>query len=137
MLSKEQQKENAIKALEKIQCYKPYLNAFKKGTITMYEGVGGYYLDKQEQAVLDKISQIEKELNGTVFAVIHQFTDFGELYTMLWSTAYEEDVEYTVEKFRNGHYGVFAYVWNKTYEPFSEFGTVEIMPYLGGLVRVN
>lgn len=86
MLTKEQQKANAVENLRKIKCYAPYLKAFKNGTITMYEGFGGYYVD--------------------------------------------------VEDYGNGQYAVMSYVWNKTYDDCSEFGSVVIKPALGGLVRV-
>lgn len=138
MFTKEEQKANAVKHLEQIGCYKPYLNAYKnKGTITMYEGFGGYYIDDQHEAELvKKIKAVEEEYGGTVYAVIHSMTDFGELYTMLWSGKYEEDEEYSVEDYEDGSFGVFSWVWNKSCDDFSEFGTCQIRPALGGLIRI-
>lgn len=137
MFTKEQQKDNAIKYLEKIKCYKPYLEAYKKGTVTMYEGFGGYYVEEEnEPELFKKIKEVEEENGGTVYAVIHGMYEFGECYTMLWSGKYEEDEEYSVEDYKDGTYGVFAWVWNKDAEWCSEFGTVQIKPALGGLLRV-
>lgn len=135
MLTKDQQKANAIKNLKKIGCYSPYTKAFERGTITMYEGFGGYYVE--DENLLKKIREIEDQYNGTVYAVIHNMTEFGELYTMLWATGYEEDAEYDVEDYGNGKFAVMSYVWNVTYDDCSEFGSVGIKPALGGLVRIS
>ncbi len=134
MLTKEHQNANAVENHRNIKCYAPYLKAFKNGTITMYEGFGGYYVEEEE--ILNKIHEVENEYGGTVYAVIHQITNIGELYTFLWATAYEEDSQYDVEDYGNGQYAVMSYVWNKTYDDCSEFGSVVIKPALGGLVRV-
>lgn len=135
MLTKEQRTQNAVLYLKQIGCYKPYLKAYQNGTITMYDGFGGYYVEDPE--ILDKIREIEEKYNGTIYAVIHSLTEFGELYTFLWSTGYEEDTQYDVEAFGDGQYCCMSYVWNKTYEDCSEFGTVVIKSVLGGLVRVH
>lgn len=137
MITKDQQKQNAIRYLETIGCYKPYLNAYKKGTVTMYEGYGGYYVDEHnEPELINKIREVEEEYGGTVYAVIHNMTNFGELYTMLWSGKYEEDEEYSVHPVGDGSFNVFSWVWNKDDEWCSEFGTVQIKPALGGLLRI-
>lgn len=135
MLTKEQQKQNAIHNLKKIGCYKPYIKAYIDGTITMYEGFGGYYIDNKE--LMNQIQEIEDRYDGTVYAVIHSFTGFGELYTMLWTTGYEGDAEYDVEDCGHNQFACMSYVWNKTYDDCSEFGTVIIKPALGGLLRLN
>ena len=141
MFTKEQQKQNAVKYLKQIGCYKPYAKAFEdKNIVTMYEGFGGYYLDKNygsdEIELMEEIKKVEKEFGGTVYAVIHSMADFGELYTMLWSGKYEEDEPYSVEDYKDGSYGVFCWVWNKSVKEFSEFGTCQIRPALGGLIRM-
>ena len=133
-LTKEEQKERAIKALETLGCYKPYLNAFKRKTnptITMYEGFGGYYIEEEhEPELIAKIREIEETYGGTVYAVIHNLTSFGECYSLLYISKYAEDQEYMFDK----NYA-YAYVWNKTYEECSEFGTIGVKSALGGLLR--
>lgn len=138
-LTEAERKELAVKYLEKIECYKPYLKAFRdKGIITMYEGFGGYYIEEHsEPKLLAKIREAEETLGGTVYAVIHNKFEFGECYTMLWVSPYKEDARYAISDFGDHCYGVFAWVWNKTYEPCSEFGTVGIKPALGGLLRIS
>lgn len=141
MFTREQQKENAVKYLERIGCYKPYLKAFKdKGIVTMYESFGGYYVTPDDEPELfNKIKEVEERLGGTVYAVIHNLFEFGECYTMLWSGKYEEDEPYSVEDWDEDDpstHAVFAWVWNKSCDDYSEFGTVGIKAALGGLLRI-
>lgn len=136
-LTKAEQKELACKALATLGCYKPYLKAYKdKDIVTMYEGFGGYYLDPKygshETELMDKIKEVEKTFGGTVYAVIHNMTAFGELFSMLYISKYPEDAKYAVTKNT-----AFAYVWNKSEEAFSEFGTIGIKAALGGLLRTD
>ncbi len=135
MLTKEEQKRRAILKLNEIGSYKPYTNAFKKGTVTMYESFGGYFVDNDSE-LFKKISEVEEKYGGTVYAVIHNFTEFGEMYTMLWQTSYAEDDEFCVHPVGGGIYGVLAYVMNVSDDSCSEFGSVGIKPALGGLLRV-
>lgn len=135
MLTKEEQKRRAILKLNEIGSYKPYTNAFKKGTVTMYEGFGGYFVDNDSE-LFKKISEVEEKYGGTVYAVIHNLTEFGEMYTMLWQTSYAEDDEFCVHPVGGGIYGVLAYVLNVSDDSCSEFGSVGIKPALGGLLRV-
>lgn len=136
--SKEEMKKKAVEYLTQIKCYKPYLQAFKNhDIITMYEGYGGYYIDKDsEPELVKKIQEFEKDSGGLVYAVIHNIYSFGECYTMLYVSPNKEDEEYSVEPAGDGFY-VFSYVWNKTNDDCSEFGTVGIKPALGGLIRVS
>ena len=135
ILTKEEQKAIAVKALETLGCYKPYLKAYQtKGIITMYEGFGGYYLDpaygSHENELIEKIKEVEECYGGTVYAVIHNLTSFGECYSMLYVSKYAEDAEYTYEQ-----NAAYAYVWNKTCDYCSEFGTIGIKAAMGGLIR--
>ena len=139
LLTKEEQRDFACKCLEKLGCYKPYLNAFKRKTdpvVTMYEGFGGYYLDPKygshETELMDKIKEVEETYGGTVYAVIHNMTEFGELYSMLWVSKYAEDKPFTCE--RNW---AMAYVWNKDCPEYSEFGSIGVKAALGGLLRTD
>jgi len=135
ILSKAEQKDLAVKALETLGCYKPYLNAFKRQkdpVVTMYEGFGGYYLDPKygsnETELIDKIKEIETTYGGTVYAVIHNLTSFGECFSLLYISKYDGDTT-------AGEDWAYAYVWNKTYDECSEFGTIGVKSALGGLIR--
>lgn len=138
-LTKSEQKEFAVKCLEKIGCYKPYLKAYKdKGIVTMYEGYGGYYVDENSEPELyNKIKEVEKEYDGTVYAVIHSRVYDEDHWAMLWVSSHGKDNDYAIDNVDSVTNYVFAYVWNSTYEPNSEFGSIVVKSALGGLVRVG
>ena len=135
MFNKEQQKENAVVILEKVGCYGPYLKAFKKGTITMYEGFGGYYIDESsEPELMAKIKEIEAKYNATVYTVIHNIMYGSEdCYSLLFTEASRKN---SPQKWGEG-FLVNAYVWNKSCDWCSERGDIVIKPALGGLIRIS
>jgi hypothetical protein len=130
------QKEVAIKCLQELGIYKPYINKFEKdGTITLFERFGGYYIDEiQEPELLKKIRDFEAETGSIVYAVTHEMFWFGECYTFLIVSKYEEEYEMTLEGVKDGY--AFTYVWNKTDEMCSEFGDVGIKSFGGGIARI-
>lgn len=142
--TKEQQRANAVANLEKLHCYKPYLNEFKKnGIVTLYEGFGGYYLDpkygSQETELMDKIKELEIDYNGTVYAVIHNRVDGRDLYSMLWTSGEVDAMDgyYDAGEVWASRYGgswVYAYTWDKDGWD-TEFGEICVEEKFGGLIR--
>ena len=131
------QKEVAIKCMDKLDIYQPYIEKFKKdGTVTLFEGFGGYYIDEhQEPELLKKIREFEIETGALVYAVTHEFTQFGELYDFLIVSQYESEWVNTLYDISDGY--AFAYVWNKTDEWCSEFGTISVGSFGGGIKRIG
>lgn len=131
------QKEVALSAMKALDIYKPYIKKFEKdGTITLFEGFGGYYIDEDnEPELLKKIREFEAEYGAMVYAVTHTFTQFGELYDFLCISKYEEEWDYVTEDIKDGY--AFAYVWNKTEELYSEFGTITVKSLVCGIARVG
>ena len=79
---------------------------------------------------------IEKKYGCTVYAITHEFTEFGECYSMLIVSKYKEDWARSLVTEGKNHYA-FAYVWNKTDEDSSEFGTVVVKSGFGGITRIG
>ena len=131
------QKEVALSAMKSLDIYKPYIKKFEKdGTITLFERFGGYYIDEyQEPELLKKIKEFEAEYESIVYAVTHTFTQFGELYEFLCISKYEEEWEDTLADVKDGY--AWSYVWNKTDEWCSEFGTITVKSFGGGIARVG
>ena len=131
------QKEVALSAMKSLNILPAYINKFKKdGTITLFERFGGYYIEEDnEPELLKKIKEFEAEYGSIVYAVTHTFTQFGELYEFLCISKYEEEWEYTLEDIKDGY--VFSYVWNKTDDYCSEFGTIAVKSFGGGIARVG
>ena len=131
------QKEKALECMQKLDIYKPYIRKFEKdGTITLFERFGGYYINEhQEPELLNKIKEFEAETGSLVYAVTHEIFEFGECYSFLCVSKYEEDWGHTVDLAARGAY-VWSWVWNKDYEYCSEYGTIGVASFGGGLARV-
>ena len=133
--TKEQRKEIAIKALQQLGIFKPYIDEFEKNdTVCFFERFAGFWVF-QEPEIEAKMKEIEKKHNCTVFAITHEYTEFGECYSFLLVSDYPEEWNDTIVNDGDVFYA-FAYVWNKTDEWCSEFGSVCLASRFGGLVRV-
>ncbi len=129
------QKEKAISIMKRMNIYKPYIKGFQeKGMVCFFERFGGYWAD-QEPELYEKMKAIEKKYKCLVYAITHEFTEFGECYSLLIVTAYPEEWATLVQSNGNKHVA-FAYVWNKDDDECSEFGTVMVHSFGGGIRRI-
>ena len=134
---KEQQTQVAIKLMETMDLYKPDIKAFKeKGIVTLYEDYAGFYIEETEQELLDNIKEFEKEHECLVYAVTHEYTQFGECYDYLIVPKYKEEWNDLISYSNQTKHVVFAYVVNKDDPWCSEFGDITVNQFGGGLVRV-
>ena len=131
------QKEVAISAMKSLDIYAPYIKKFEKdGTVTLFERFGGYYIDEyNEPELLKKIRAFEEETGSLVYAVTHNIFEFGECYSFLIISKYEEEWSMTLEEVKDSY--AFSYVWNKTDDYCSEFGTIAVKSFGGGIARVG
>ena len=134
-VSMETKKAEAIKRMKVLDLYKPYINLFEKDNqIFLSEMTGGVYEFYENTALIEKVKEFEAEHNALVYHVIHTMTGFGELYSFLYVSDYEEEWEMDNEDIADGY--VMSYVWNKTDEWCSEFGSIAVKNRFGGIVRV-
>lgn len=132
---KQEMKEKAIELLEELDIYKPYIRGFKnKGDVCYFENFGGFWA-YQESELMEKIKQIEEKHECLVYAVTHEYTGFGELYSMLIVTKYKQEWNSLVTRQEGNKFTVFAYVWNKDDDYDSEFGDIGVQSWGGGLRR--
>lgn len=134
------QKEIAIQCLKKMYIYSPYIRKFssKKGIPCFFEQYAGFYAD-QEPELWNKIKEVEAEHGCLVYAITREITDLGEMWSMLCvPKSYEslEDILFTADATGRAFYA-FSYVWNKSYEPASEFGDIVVKAAFGGVKRVH
>lgn len=87
------QKEVAIQCMKSLDIYKPYIKQFEKnGTVTLFERFGGYYIDENNDPELLKYIRKFEEMTGSlVYAVTHEIFFFGECYSLLIVSNYEEE----------------------------------------------
>ena len=135
-ITMENKKQKAIELMNKLDIYKPYIKSFRENNqICFFENFGGFWAE-QEPELMTKIQEFEKEHNCLVYAVTHEFLEFGECYDFLYISDYEEDWDEMLYPQGNMYY-VGAYVWNKTVDWCSEFGTIGIQSFGGGIKRVT
>ena len=128
-------KEKALELLKEMDIYKPYIRGFRESDkVCSFENFGGFWLH-QEPEIDRKRQDIEAKYNCLVYAVTHEFTQFGELYDFLIVTDYPEESDTLVYSQGNRH-TAFAYVWNKDDDWCSEFGSITVQSFGGGIKRI-
>ena len=133
-ITKGQKKKKSIELLRKLHIYEAYIDGFRKNDYVCYfEGYGGYWV-YQDPELEKKMKALEKEYACTVYAITHEFTEFGECYSFLLVTDYKEEWDNLIYPEGNKYYA-FAYVWNKDDDICSEFGTIGVQSVGGGIAR--
>ena len=128
-------KEKAIEIMKKMDIYKPYIKGFREeDKVCFFENFGGFWIG-QEPEVYAKMKAIEKKYGCLVYAVTHELTKFGECWSFLSISDYPEEWDTLVYTAGDRH-AAFAYVWNKDDEWCSEFGTIVVRSFGGGIKRV-
>ena len=127
-----EQKQEAIQRMKKLDIYSQIIREFEKENIINKSEHGGilYWLDENEQ---EFVKEFEDKYNATVYHVIHNYTEFGELYSLLYVSQHKEEWDFDNEDLENGY--CLAYVKNIEEDAFSEFGSIGIKSQFGGLVR--
>jgi hypothetical protein len=129
-------KNKAIELMKQLDIYTPYIQGFRESDkVCFYENFGGYWVN-QEPEIEAKMRQVEERYQCKVYAITHEFTDFGECYSFLVVTDYPEEWDYLLFGEGNRH-SAFAYVWNKTDNDCSEFGSVFVQSFGGGIRRIG
>lgn len=131
-------KEKSIQIMNKLNICEDFVSMYKehgKEYVCYYDNGFGYWVF-QNQELFDKMKEIEKSQNCICYAIVHTFTDFGELYDFLLVDEYEEDWDSIIYDYDDNIKGAFTYCWNKTNDICSEFGRAYIVNRFGGLVRI-
>ena len=121
--------------MHKLDIYAPYIRGFREeNQVCFFEAFGGFWAH-QEPELMAKIKEFETQYNVLVYAVTHEYTNFGECYDFLYIPDYKSDWKYMLMPQKTMFY-VSAYVWNKSDDMCSEFGTIGIRSFGGGIKRV-
>ena len=99
----------------------------------MSEQTGGLYEFSDDAELNAQIKEFEEEHNALVYHVIHTYTEFGELYSLLYVSDDEEEWVLDHADIHAGY--TIVYVWNKSDDWMSEFGSIAVQERFGGLVR--
>ena len=79
------------------------------------------------------VKEFEEKYNAIVYHIIHNYTEFGELYSLLFVSQHKEEWDWDNEDIKNNI--AMVYVKNIDEDAFSEFGSIGIKSQFGGLVR--
>lgn len=139
-ISKEFKKDEAIKRMKELGLFAPCIKAFKdRNEVQLSEATGGLYEFSADKELTAKVAEFEKKNNAFVYHVIHSpikiDSEFMDMYSFLYVSDYEEEYEADNEDIKEGY--VFTYTWNKTFDYFSEFGSIAVKPMFGGLIRIS
>lgn len=132
----QEKKNKAIKLMKQLNICKAFIDDFKERNLVCYfeHGIGYWVYQKTE--VETKMREIEKEYNCMVYAITHEFTNIGELYNFLIVPNHPEEWDELIYAQNGNQYIAYAYVWNKSDDWCSEFGSINIQSAVGGIRRV-
>ena len=127
-----EQKQEAIERMKMLDIYAQAIKEFEKEDVINVSEHGGilFWLDDEQQ---EMVKQFEEKYNAVVYHVIHNYTEFGELYSLLYVSQHENEWDYDKDDIK--HNIALCYVVNKDEENFSEFGSIGIKPQYGGVIR--
>lgn len=128
----EEARAEAVKRLETMKVHENVLREFREeGKLNKSERIGVlYWLDDEEQ---EMVKEFEKENESVVYHVIHQHTNIGEMYCLLYVSL--EDGEWCIDREDLASGQALVYVLNKTMPNCSEFGSIGVEPCNGGISR--
>ena len=126
------QKQEAIERMKMLKIYSQAIKEFEKDNVINVSEHGGilFWLDNEQQ---EMVKRFEEKYNAVVYHVIHNYTEFGELYSLLYVSQHENEWDYDKDDIK--HNIALCYVVNKDEENFSEFGSIGIKPQYGGVIR--
>ena len=138
-VSYDEKKQEAIQRLKMMGVdNRMVIKPFKKGKLMLSE-----YLDEFFPAVLydanqytylmDRISLFENTFNSMVYHVQLSHFTFGDCYSFFYVSDCKD--EWDSDRYDLSHGFALAYVWNRTDEICSEFGSISFEPKFGGVVR--
>lgn len=139
-VSREIKKVEAINRMKELKLFAPCIKAFKnRDEVQLSELTGGLYEFSSNKELTAKVHEFERKNNALVYHVIHTPMRLDgeamDMYNFLYVSDYQEEWEVDNADIKEGY--VFAYVWNKTIDYFSEFGSIAVKGMFGGLVRIG
>ena len=129
---KAKQRTEALKRMELLKLHENVIDDFKEINLLNQSEHGGilYWVEGEMEK---KIREWEEKTGNLVYHVIHDYTEFGELLSLLYVSAYEDEWEMERADLVDGY--PLAYVMNLTDDWCSEYGSIGIRPQWGGVVR--
>lgn len=131
--TKEQMKQEALARMKLLDLHQNVVKDFEtEGKINYSLGIHGilYWVTGEIGEVVQKF---ENQTGYLVYHVIHNNTEIGRMLTLLYVSTEMEEWNADKQDLQEGC--PLAYVENLTYPDCSEFGSVGVKPFNGGVVR--
>lgn len=137
-VSREIKKVEAINRMKELGLFAPCIKVFKdRNEVQLSEPTGGLYEFSSDKELTEKVKKFEKENDALVYHVIHTPAKIDgetmDMYNFLYVSDYQEEYDLDNEDILVGC--ALVYVWNRTNDYCSEFGSIGIKGKFGGLVR--
>ena len=133
MVTYEQKKNEAINRMQSLKMSRYCISAFRKGKPWQSENGGILYEIENDKELQEVVKKFEEDYNGLVYHIIFNRTEFGDCYSLLYVSNNPEEWQYDNEDLKDGY--AYAYVWNKDDDNCSEFGTIGVQSFGGGIRR--
>ena len=131
-----EKKAKAVSIMKELNIFKAIIDMFRyENIVCLFDNYKIYNIE--DITILNKIKELELKYNVIVYAVTHEYTDFGELYSFLVVPKYKEDWNELFHFYDKNDYSVYSYVWNKTNNECSEFGYILVRKFSGILKRIG
>ena len=133
VLTREMMVEEGVKRMKMLKMLPNPIRDFQKeGKLNLSE-MGGYlyWLDEEQEKM---VKDFEERTGYVVYHVIHDFTNIGEMYSLMYVSTYPEEWEYDHEDIKEGR--AVCHVVNVDMPDCSESGSIGIRPSIGGVARV-
>ena len=132
-MTRNEKKAEALKRMRMLHLHDNVVREFEQEDKLNLSEHGGflYWLNEDQKEV---VAQFEEKYNAVVYHVVHDYTEFGELLSLLYVSDESEEWEYDLEDVKDGY--PYAYVKNLTDDWCSEFGRIGIKSQIGGLMRI-
>lgn len=137
-VSREIKKVEAINRMKELGLFAPCIKVFKdRNEVQLSEPTGDLYEFSSDKELTEKVKKFEKENDALVYHVIHTPVKIDgetmDMYNFLYVSDYQEEYDLDNEDILVGC--ALVYVWNRTNDYCSEFGSIGIKGKFGGLVR--
>ena len=126
------QKEEAIKRMKLMKLFPTIIEEFEKEDVVNMSENGGMLFWLNDK-LKELVKEFEEKYNALVYHIIHNYTEFGELYSLFYVSKHKDEWDY--DKDDIAYKRQFVYVINVDDDSCSEFGTIGFKERFGGLMR--
>jgi len=133
--TKQEQLDEAIERMKMLNLHQNTISELKDDNLlNMSEDIGIlYWVEKDEHKIL--VKEFEIKYNAKVYHIIHNYTQFGELLSMLYVS--DSINEWELDRNDIIENCPMAYVANVDDSLLSDIGHIGIKQSMGGLVRTD